>query len=126
MMMMMMMMTTTTTAATTTTIMMMILMMMMIIMIIIVVVVVEAEVIVVVVVVVVITLKGAIREFFTLSSTRTLLWPGRNRVQISCSTYSAYRVQHVVCYEVRRDSSAIKFDRVGIAFILSLFYWLNL
>ena len=30
---------------------------------------------------------------------------------------SAYHVQHVVCHEVRRDSSAFNFDRVDIAFI---------
>ena len=30
------------------------------------------------------------------------------------------------CYEVRRDSSASKFDRVvQISFIRALFYWLN-
>ena len=32
---------------------------------------------------------------------------------------------HFVCHVVRRDSSAIKFDRVEIAFILALFYWLK-
>ena len=32
---------------------------------------------------------------------------------------------HVTCHLVRRDSSAIKFDRVEIAFIWALFYWLN-
>ena len=31
-----------------------------------------------------------------LSPTRTLKWPGRNRVQITCNTSSAYHVQHVV------------------------------
>ena len=42
-------------------------------------------------------------EIFTISSlrheqspTRTLKWPGRNRVQITCNTSSAYHVQHVV------------------------------
>ena len=34
-------------------------------------------------------------------------------------------MQHVVCHVVRRDSSAIKFVRVEIAFILVLFYWLK-
>ena len=29
------------------------------------------------------------------------------------------------CHLVRRDSSAIKFDRVEITFIWALFYWLN-
>ena len=31
-----------------------------------------------------------------LSLTRTLKWPRRNRVQITCNTSSAYHVQHVV------------------------------
>ena len=34
-------------------------------------------------------------------------------------------MQHVVYDMVRRVSSVIKFDRVEIAVILSLFYWLN-
>ena len=32
---------------------------------------------------------------------------------------------HVMCHLVRRDSSAVKFDRVEIAFIWALFYWLT-
>ena len=46
------------------------------------------------------------------SPTRTLKWPGRNFVQITCNTSSAYHMQHVACHIVRRDSSAIKFERV--------------
>ena len=34
-------------------------------------------------------------------------------------------MQRVVCHVVGRDSSAVKFDRVEIAFILALFYWLK-
>ena len=34
-------------------------------------------------------------------------------------------MQHVVCHIVRRDSSAITFDRVKNTFILALFYWLK-
>ena len=60
-----------------------------------------------------------------LSPTRTLKWPGRNRVQITCDTQSAHHVQHVVCRLVRRDSSAIKIGRVSVAFILALFNWLK-
>ena len=48
-------------------------------------------------------IKGAIRDCLQSSSlrrepppTRTLKRPGRNRVQITCNTSSAYRVQHVV------------------------------
>ena len=81
----------------------------------------------IIIIIIIILLKGIIRDFFTISSlrrelspTRTLLWPGRNRVQITCNTSGAYHVQHVVCDVVPRDSSAIKFDRVEIAFILAL------
>ena len=31
-----------------------------------------------------------------LSPTRTLKWPGRNRVKITCNTSGAYHVQHVL------------------------------
>ena len=31
-----------------------------------------------------------------LSPTRTLKWPRRNRVQITCNTLNAYHVQHVL------------------------------
>ena len=34
-------------------------------------------------------------------------------------------MQQLVCHVTRRDSSAIKFDRVEIAFISALFYWLK-
>ena len=51
-----------------------------------------------------------------LSPTRTLKWPGRNRVQITCNTSGAHHVQRVVCHWVRKDSSDIEFDRVEIAF----------
>ena len=60
-----------------------------------------------------------------LSPTRTHKWPGYNHVQITCNTSSAYHMQPAVCHLVWRDSSAIKFDRVEIAFILALFYWLE-
>ena len=47
--------------------------------------------------------KGAIRDFFSISllrrepcPTRTLKWHGRDHVQITYNTSSAYHVQHVV------------------------------
>ena len=71
-------------------------------------------------------------RFVTISSlrcklfpTHMLKWPRRNRVQITCNTPSAYHVQPAACHLVRRDSSAIKFDRVEISFILALFCWLK-
>ena len=60
-----------------------------------------------------------------LTPTRTLKWPGRCRVQITCNTQSAHRVQHVVCHFLRRDGSAIKVGGAKIAFILAVFYWLK-
>ena len=46
-------------------------------------------------------------------------------MQITCNISSAYQVQPAVCHLVRRESSSITFDRVEIAFILALFYWLK-
>ena len=79
-----------------------------------------------------IALKGAIRDFFynlltarELSPTRPLQWPRRNCVRITCNSAGALHVQHVVCHVIRRNSSAVEFDRDKIAFILALFYWLK-
>ena len=46
-------------------------------------------------------------------------------MQIKCNTLSAYHMQHVVCHVARRDSSAIKFDRVQVAYIFALFHWMK-
>ena len=43
----------------------------------------------------------------------------RSRVQITCKTSGAHHVQQVVCRVVRSDGTAIKLDRVEIAFILA-------
>ena len=45
-------------------------------------------------------------------------------MQIMCNTTAAYHVQHTV-RQVRRDSSAIKFDRAEIAFNLNSFHWMK-
>ena len=62
-----------------------------------------------------IALKDAISRFFAISSLRrelspirTLKWPVRNRVQITCNTPGVHHVQHVMCHVVSRDSSATK------------------
>ena len=44
-------------------------------------------------------------------------------MQITGNTSGAYHVQYVVCHVVRKDNSALNFDRVGITFILPLFHW---
>ena len=82
-----------------------------------------------------IVFKGAIQDcynFFTalriVSNTYaqvSMAQSRANHVQITCNTSSAYHVQHVVHHVVQRDSSVIQFDRVGIAFISALFYWLK-
>ena len=43
-----------------------------------------------------------------LSSTRTLKWPGRNRVQITCNTSSAFHVQ-VSCYVPRGTKGQLSY-----------------
>ena len=59
-------------------------------------------------------------RFFTISSlrrklstARTFKWAGRNRMQITCTTFSAYHAQHALCHLVRRDSSATKCDSLN-------------
>ena len=59
--------------------------------------------IMIIMIMIIIAFRGAIRDFFNISSlrhelspTRSLKWPGRNRGQITCDTSSAYHVQHVV------------------------------
>ena len=54
-----------------------------------------------------------------------LKWPGHNHVQITCNASNASHVRHVVCHLVQRDNSAVKFNRVSVAFILALVYWLK-
>ena len=56
---------------------------------------------------IIIAFKGAIGDFFTISlqcrkvsPTRTLKWPGYNRVQVTCNTSRVYHVQ-VSCYVPR-------------------------
>ena len=87
------------------------------------------RVIIIVVVIIIIALKGVIFTTSSLlsemSATRMLKWPGCSCVQITCNTSSAYHVQPALCCLVQRDSSVVKFDRVEIAFILSVVYWLK-
>ena len=86
-----------------------------------------------IIIIIIIAFKGSIRDVLQsphctvnrLQHIHTLKWPGRNRVQITYNTSSAYHMQRVTCHVVWRDSSAIKVDRVVIIFILALFYWQN-
>ena len=51
------------------------------------------------IIIIIIAFKGAIRDFLQSPHSaanclkRTLKWPGRNRVQITCNTSSAYHLQ---------------------------------
>ena len=117
--MMMMMITTTTTVMM---MMMMIIIVIIIVIIIIILLILILILIILIIIMIIITiiitaLKATIRDFYDSSlrretPARTLKWPGRNRVQITCNAQSGDHVQHVVCHVVRRDSSPIKFDRV--------------
>ena len=82
------------------------------------VVVVVVVVIMITIMIIIMVLYGAFRYFSTsphcdreLSPTRTLQWPGRNCVQITCNALTAYDVQHSMFPLAQRDSSAIKCDR---------------
>ena len=75
-------------------------------------------------------LKGAVQYLAIslhckLPPIHTLKWPGRSSMHITCNTLIAYHVQHAMCHLVGRDSSDTKFDRVEIAFIWALLYWLK-
>ena len=85
------------------------------------------------IIIIIIAFKGAIRDFLQSphSATNCLQHvrssgPGA----IVCKSHATHRVLitckcHVTDHLVGRDSSAIKFDRIEIAFIWALFYWLN-
>ena len=73
--------------------------------------------------IIIIPFKGAIQDFLQFPCCAA------NRLQCICvqirgNTWSTYLLQHVLLQatRVRRDSSAIKFDRVEVAFILALSY----
>ena len=55
-----------------------------------------------------------------LSPTRTLKWPRRNRVQITCNTSSAYHVQHIVIHATWYEETAqlLSLNRIYLSFIL--------
>ena len=82
---------------------------------------------------IIIAFKGSIRDVLqSLHSAANCLQHVRSSglgaiVCKSCATHRALITCkcHVTCHLVRRDSSAIKFDRVEITFIWALFYWLN-
>ena len=61
------------------------------------------------------------------SPTRTLKWPGRDRVQIKCNTPSAYHVQHVVLRATWYEGTAqlLNLTEFEITFILASFCWLD-
>ena len=48
--------------------------------------------------------------------------PGASVYKIMRNTLSSYHMQRIMCHVMRRDSSAIKFDRAEIIFILALFF----
>ena len=85
----------------------------------------RSELVIIIIIIIIITFKGSIRDFLqSLHSTANCLQHARLSGQgtIVCKSRAAHRALitckcHVTCHLVRRDSSAIKFDRVEIAFI---------
>ena len=83
----------------------------------------------VIMIIIIIAFQGAIRDFLqSPHSTANCLQHARSSgpgatVCKSCATHRALITCkcHVACHLVRRDSSATKFDRVEIAFILACF-----
>ena len=88
---------------------------------------------IIIIIIIIIAFKGAIRDFLqSPHSAANCLQHARSSglgaiVYKSRATHLALFMCkcHVKCHLVQRDSSAIKFDRVEIAFIWALFYWLN-
>ena len=87
----------------------------------------------IIIIIIIIAFKGAIRDFLqSPHSAANCLQHVRSSGPGAtvCKSRATHRALitckcHVMCHLVRRDSSAVKFDRVEIAFIWALFYWLN-
>ena len=81
--------------------------------------------IVVIRIITIVTLKGTILDFSSLLIELRTVYQARCRghgMQSPCNT-SGVSVQHVLCHDVvRRDSSAVSFDRVAITFAFSFIY----
>ena len=86
-----------------------------------------------IIILIIIAFKGAVREFLqSPHSAANCLQHVRSSGSgaVVCKSRATHGALitckcHVTCHLVRRDSSAIKFYRVEIAFILALYYWLN-
>ena len=92
----------------------------------------EKDHIIIITIIIIIAFKGAIRDFLqSPHSAANCLQHARasGPGAIVCKSRATHRALitckcHVTCHLVRKDSSAIHFDGVEIAFILALFYWL--
>ena len=67
-------------------------------------------------------MEGAIRDCLQSPAPRlvsdTYAQVARGQSKSHASTSGACHLQHVVCYVVGRDSSAVRFDRAEISFLL--------
>ena len=87
----------------------------------------------IIIIIIVIAFKGAFRDFLrsphsAANCLQHVCSSGRGAfVCKSRATHQALITCkcHVTCHLVQRDSSAIKCDRIEIAFISASFYWLN-
>ena len=100
-------------------------MIMMMMIIIIIIMIMMMMIIIIIIIIIIIAFKGAIRHFLqSPHSAANCLQHARSSGPgaIVCKSRATHRALitckcHVTCHLVRRDSSAIKFDRVEIAFI---------
>ena len=87
----------------------------------------------IIIIIIIIAFKGAIPDVlqFPHSATNCLQHVRSSGLDAivcqSCATHRALITCkcHVTCHLVWRDSSAVRLDKVKIAFIWALFYWLN-
>ena len=77
-----------------------------------------------IIIIIIIVFKGAIRDFYNLLTAPRIV--SNTHAQVAQAQSCANHMQHierlsratcVTCHLVRRDSSAIEFDRVEIAFM---------
>ena len=88
---------------------------------------------IIIIIMIIIAFKGAIRDFLQSPHSAANCLQHVCSIGLGatmCKSRATHRALitckcHVTCHLVRKDSSAIKFDRVEIAFIWVLFYWLN-
>ena len=79
---------------------------------------------IIIIIIIIIAFKGAIRDCLQ-SPTRTLEWPERNRVQITCNTCTVYHVQHVLLSATWYEGTAQLLNLTALKSHLFEFYFIG-